>query len=188
MISEYSAKNSILAPCVTLSKTRWLISHGIPIHYLPFSLFISVCHLKRPPRIPMFEHLVPNGGTVWEGCRTFRKESTERESGSQVGNSDAFYRSPDPLPSHSLLPEHKHVINLLLAPATMLSLLLCPSGTINKSCLPEVASVRIFFGGSRGVTVFTGSINGERNTLPIITPGASSQTWKPPFRKAGQDI
>lgn len=61
-----------------------------------------------------------------------------------------FYRSPDPLPIHSLLLEHKHVINLLLAPATMLFLPQYPSGTIYKSCLPEVASVRIFFGGSRG--------------------------------------
>lgn len=39
-----------------------------------------------------------------------------------------------------------------------------------------------------GVSVITGSINAEKNTLPIITPGASSQTWKPPFREAGQDI
>lgn len=74
-----------------------------------------------------------------------------REKVGHRGNSDAFYRSLDPLPIHSLLLERKHVINLLLAPATMLSLPLYPSGTIYKSCLPEVASVRIFFlGGDVG--------------------------------------
>lgn len=61
-----------------------------------------------------------------------------------------FYKSPDPLSIHSLLLEHKHVINLLLAPATMLSLPRYPSGTIYKSCLPEVASVRVFFWEGRG--------------------------------------
>lgn len=70
------------------------------------------------------------------------------------GEQWCFYRSPDPLPIHSLLLEHKHVINLLLAPATMLFLPQYPSGTIYKSCLPEVALVRIFFGGSGGHSLY----------------------------------
>lgn len=147
----------------------------IPIHCLSFSLSISVCDLNVPQGFPCLNTWSPMV-VLFEGCRTFRKESTERESESQ-GNSDAFYRSPDPLPIHSLLLERKHVINLLLAPATMLSLPLYPSETIYKSCLPDTNSVIFFWGGGiQEVTVITGSINGEKNTLPIITPGASSQT------------